>query len=338
MKATPLNSFFGKTMLYSLCSVILSTVDMSAQNFSRSENRQLNRINDIGSVGVSLFAERIKGQIKSVTVVYESERKLKLSVAFTEFDLHNYTLVAELKNVQKLRQSQFKQVKKNLKGVQSPLELEFNLDKKTLKDTELTSKFLEIRIGSRSLKPVFLYKLNKEWKTGASYENFDIPSNLEPVNKAANLEKSPQKIMVSEYTSNFTCSSAKTELIHLKQSYLLGENRGVFLDGTWINNKKNARSASKIKISNNGKNIQVFGAYNTKDYEKGIRPLTAETNSINEYWAVFNSRIAKSTFMLAVNGNDMEVRLERDYKSANRPTKNYVEKFTRLNLHINNIA
>ena len=340
MKATTLNSFLEKILLYGLFTVVLfSSIKMSAQNFSGLENKQLNKLDDIGAVGVSLFAERIKGKIESVTVTLDSERTLKLALEFTEFSEHNYTLIAELKNAQKLRQTEFQQIKVDLNGKQSPIELEFNLDENTPEGTELTSAFLEIRIGSKSLKPIFLYNLNKNWKTEINAENLIVPVALEPIGSAANLKETSQKIIIPKRKPDLKYSIDKSKLMTLRQPLLTATTPSTStvssaIDGTWINDNKNTKDITKIIISNKGKNVQVFGKCSPKDCDWGIKKLTPKRNSTNTYWGIFDSSIAKSTFMFTINNNKMEAKHVRDYKSPSRPTKRAVEKFTKLNLFI----
>ncbi|MDO5981470.1 hypothetical protein [Flavivirga spongiicola] len=340
MNATTLNSFSGKFLLYGLFTVVfLSTLEMSAQNFSGLENKQLNKLDDIGAVGVSLFAERIKGKIESVIVTYDSERKLKLALEFTEFSEHNYTLIAELKNAQKLRQAEFQQIKVDLNGKQSPIELEFNLDENTPEGTELTSAFLEIRIGSKSLKPIFLYNLNKNWKTEINAENLIVPVSLEPIGSAANLKATSQKIIIPKRKPNLKYSIDKSKLVTLKQPLLMTTTSSTStvsntIDGTWINDNKNTKGITKVIISNKGKNVQVYGKCSPKDCDWGRKRLVPKRNSANTYWGIFDTSIAKSTFMFTINTNKMEARHVRDYKSPSRPTKRSVEKFTKLNLFI----
>lgn len=340
MKATTPNSFLGKILLYSLFTMmLLSTIEVSSQNFSGLENKQLNKLDDLGAAGVSLFAERIKGKIASVTVTYDSERKLKLALEFTEFSEHNYTLIAELKNAQKLRQSEFQQIRVDLNGKQSPIELEFNLDENTPEGTELTSVFLEIRIGSKSLKPIFLYHLNKNWKTEINAENLIVPVALEPIGSAVNLKETSHKIIIPKRKPNLKYSIDKSKLMTFKQPRLMTATRSTStvknsIDGTWINDNKNTRGITKVIISNNGKKVRVYGKCSPKDCDWGIKKLSPKSNSTHVYWGIFDSSIAKSTFMFTINNNKMEARHTRDYKSISRATKKSIEKFTKMNLFI----
>ncbi len=106
------------------------------------------------------------------------------------------------------------------------------------------------------------------------------------------------------------------------------------IDGTWINNEKDTKSATKIIISNRGKNVQVLKRGHSKNCDWGTKILTPETNSINMYWAIFDNSIAKSTFIFTINNNKMEVRYEQDYKSPSKEAKRFVENFTKLDLPV----
>ncbi|MDO5969118.1 hypothetical protein Q4Q35_04790 [Flavivirga aquimarina] len=105
------------------------------------------------------------------------------------------------------------------------------------------------------------------------------------------------------------------------------------IDGIWINNNKNTKNTVKIIISNNGKNVQVYGKYNQKDYSWGTKILTPEINSTNMYWTVFHNIKAKYTFIFTIDNDKMEVRYEQDYKSPSKETKWFTENLTKLNLY-----
>lgn len=319
--------------------ILLFTAELSAQNFSGLENKQLNKIDDIGSAGISLFAERIKGKIEEVKVTYDSERKLKVLVSFSEFEQYNYTLVAEIKDAQKLKQKEFKQIRINLNGATSPVELEFDLAENTPEGTELSSAFLELRVGSKNLKPVFLYSLNKNWKTEIDAENLIIPITLEPIGSAGNLKETTQQIVIPKRKPQLKYTIDKSKLIKIQPTRTITRPTVVSsgtttttnsIDGTWTNDNKNTRSITKIIISGNGTKVQVFGKCHPKDCDWGIKKLTKKGNST--YWGIFDSNIAKSTFMFIIDNNKMEARHARDYKAANKPTRRSVEKFTKFQL------
>lgn len=322
-----------------VCVLILSSNYLLSQNFSGLENKKLNKIDDIAAVGVSLFAERIKGKINDVIVTYDSERKLKVTVSFNEFNNHNYTLIAEIKNTKKIKQKEFKQVRLNLKDATSPVELEFNLDENTPEGTELSSPFLELRIGSKNLKPIFLYSLNKNWKTEINAENLIIPITAEPVGSAANLKETQQRIIIPKKKPQLKYTIDKTKLIKLSQPLATSSIKPTSvksnsIDGTWTNNNKNTGGLTKIIISGNGTKIQAFGKCSPRDCNWGVKKLTPRGSTKDQYWGIFDSRVAKSTFLLIFNKNNLEIRHQRDYKSATRPTKRTVEKFTKFQMFI----
>ena len=108
------------------------------------------------------------------------------------------------------------------------------------------------------------------------------------------------------------------------------------IDGIWVNNNEDSKSTTKVIISNNGKNVQIFDKCSPKHYDRRTNILTPEGYSTNMYWAIFNSDIAKSTFIFTIDNNNMEVRYEQDYKSPSMETKRFIENFTKLDLSIDN--
>ncbi|GAA3590829.1 hypothetical protein Q4Q39_15610 [Flavivirga amylovorans] len=102
------------------------------------------------------------------------------------------------------------------------------------------------------------------------------------------------------------------------------------IDGIWINNNKDSKITTKIIISNNGKNVQIFDKCSPKYYDNETNTLTPEGYSTNMYWAIFNSCVSKSTFIFTIDDNKMEVRYEQDYKSTSIEPERFVENFTKL--------
>lgn len=340
MKATTKNAFIVKISVWILCiGILFFSPRICSQNFSGLENTQLNKLDDISSAGISLFAERIKGKIENVTVIHDSERVLKISVGFSEFEQYNYTLIAEIKNAQKLKQKEFKQVRVNLNGASSPVELEFNLDENTPEGTEINSAFLELRVGSKNLKPVFLYSLNKNWKTEINAENLVIPIVLEPIGSASDLKENTQEIVIPKRKPQLKYTIDKNKLARISNHKVAdyrsnnttkNTQTASTIDGVYTNNDANTRSTTKIVISNKGKKIQVFGKCSPNDCDWGVKSLTPLRGKVNTYRGIFESNIAKSTFKLTFSKNNIDVVHTRDYKAVSRPTKVYKNTFTKL--------
>lgn len=340
MKATTGNIFYSYGILTLALLCLFTISHINAQNFSNLQDKDLNRIDDVAGAITGLISS-LDGKIDKVTVLHDSEKKLKVSVSYT--GLEKAFLSARILGNNRNAQQGISRIEMTLEGKTSPLELEFNLSETLPEGTELSSPFLEFKLAkskNQFVKTIFLYNLNKNWKTEINPENLIIPITLEPVGSASNLKESTQTIVLPQKKPKlkYTFDASKLQATTLSRTAVrpstttTAKNK---IDGIWINTNKNTRSITKIIVSNNGRNIQVFGKCSPKDCDWGKKPLTP-LRSINTYRAIFPSSVATSTFTLKF-GDKLEATQNRVYKSPSRGTKTSVETFSKQ-LQVSHIA
>lgn len=316
------------------------TQSLYAQNFSGLQNKDLNKIDDVVGA-ISDIISNSNSKVDKATVTYDSERTLKVNINYSGTE--NGYLIASILSGNKAKQREISKIEYSLSGKSSPLELEFLLSENVPEGTELSSAYLEIKLSKSKndfVKKTFLYALNKNWKKEISAENLIIPITLEPIGSAANLKENiktiylPVKKPVLKYDKSkiinarlYKPSVYSNRLKPLKAASK-STAKASTIDGTWLNTNKSTKSTTKIIISNNGKKIRVYGKCSPKDCDWGTKTIEPQRQK-NLYYAIFDSKIAKSTFQLHLNGQTLEVKHLRSYKSRSRGVKRFVEKFTK---------
>lgn len=337
MKTTPHLNQWKLFYCFVFTYLLLCTFHSTAQNFSGLENKNLSKLDDVTGLVTGLISN-LDGKIESVKVTYDSERTLKLSVSYT--GLTNAYFSADVLNSQKKRLDGTTKIEFSLEGKSSPLELEFSLSDTLPEGTELDSPYLEIKLSKSKnefIKNTTLYNLNKQWKTDINPENITIQAVLEPIGSAANLKENTQKIIIPQKKPNIKLNYDKLKLVSTvktipTRTVTATTTKTNTIDGTWINTNSNTRGITKVVVSNNGKNVRVYGKCSPKDCDWGVKTLTA-TRGINMYRAVFDSNIATSTLTLTFN-NTLAVKHYRKYKAQSRTPLNTTETFKKQQLFI----
>lgn len=332
MKTTPPMYQWKLFYCFVFTYLLLCTIQLNAQNFSGLENKKLNKLDDVTGLLTGLIS-KLDGKVESVTVTYDSERTLKLSIAYT--GLSNAYFKASVLDAQKKQLKGTSKIEYSLEGKTSPLEIEFALSGDLPEGLTLDSPYLEIKLSKSKnefVKNTNLYNLNKQWKTDVNPENITIQAVLDPIGSAANLKENNQKIIIPKKKPQIKLNYNKAILSTIRTTptrTLTPTVKKNTIDGTWVNTNANTRSITKVVVSNNGKNVRVYGKCSPRDCDWGTKTLSP-LRGLNMYRAVFDSRIATSTFTFTFNKN-LTARHTRKYKSQSR-VKTTTETFKKLQI------
>lgn len=89
---------------------------------------------------------------------------------------------------------------------------------------------------------------------------------------------------------------------------------------TWINKNSRTSGLTKVVLSNKNKTLQAWGSCSPKDCDWGKTTVQKFAGGAWDYCAVYNSRVAKRSLYIDVQGNTLKVKMISDYKDR-RPTK-----------------
>lgn len=142
---------------------------INAQNYSGLQHMDLALVSNPGLASAQLIPD-VTGTIQRVFVRYDSQTQLKLVLQYTGFE--NAYLVASTLDQNMRPQKQVNSVSGNLQGVNSPIELAFNLKANLEPGRRLRSGFVKITFSSQSNhagpnSPQVIYRLNKAWISGS---------------------------------------------------------------------------------------------------------------------------------------------------------------------------
>ncbi|MDN5216979.1 hypothetical protein QQ020_33220 [Fulvivirgaceae bacterium BMA12] len=137
----------------------------NAQNYAGLQHKELKLVSNPELASAQLFPE-VTGTIQRVFVRYESGSQLKLVLQYTGFE--NAYLTASTLDQHMKPQKQINVITGNLQGVESPVELVFNLRTSAGPGIRLRSGFVKISFSSQPdhigpNSPQVIYKLNKAW-------------------------------------------------------------------------------------------------------------------------------------------------------------------------------
>ncbi len=151
--------------------LLMAAQGVYAQNYPGMQHKDLKLVSNPELASAHLFPE-VSGTIQRVFVRHESGSQLKLVLQYTGFE--NAYLTASTLDQHMRPQKQINSIAGNLQGVESPVELVFNLKANAGPGMRLRSGFVKIsfsaqpdHIGPNS--PQVIYKLNKAWTGGSGH-------------------------------------------------------------------------------------------------------------------------------------------------------------------------
>jgi hypothetical protein len=176
---------------------IANTSPLAAQNFSGLEGRELELVRDresaVGSLlGGVLSNKNIGGNIHKVVVANDAERRLVLTVRYSQLD--GMVLWGELQDRDKKPQSQIMTNSVVLKGGANQVELVFKLDERLPQETMLESALVKLYIAKdlrSGASANMTYGLTKRWQMEIRPENLVVVITPEPIGNAARLFGQP---------------------------------------------------------------------------------------------------------------------------------------------------
>lgn len=289
-----------------------------AQNFSDLKDKELKKVDDLSGLVTDLLSSKVDGQVDKVTVLYDSERSLKIKIEYTGLETA-YIRFNILKD-QNQGDSNITATEFSLEGKTSPLEVEFNLKENTPEGTYLETPYLEIKLGQtkRKFPKRTIYSLNKNWKTEINPENLIVQATLEPVGSARDLKENVTRIIYPKKkpvlklhnykalsTSGLLSTGATTSTSSTSNS----------IDGTY-NNKNNSRRFKKVIVSDKGKKVEVFQKCSSGECSMGKRALLAQNSKGSYRTSYVDSRKA-----LYLNFDFSDGNLKLLHNTFNKVTK-----------------
>jgi hypothetical protein len=299
------------TFVWALLCLCLS-LHTSAQNFSGLQYKKLMPADNLSSLLESglgaLIGGKLTGNIDSVIVLEDAEKKLKVKVFYT--GLQNAYFNLSIMNEKEQKQEEITTAKFLQTSKASPAECQFMLTDKVVKGTKIESPYLKIGVSKKEngIGPVAVFYLNKKWKNELDPENVIINVSLQPIGKAGALSnteikdvipvkhiKFDPKIMYFEKATvirpraDLRIRSGGGNAFTKKINYTLPASFTMpivndNISGTWINTDANTNGITKLIITNNN-TIQGFGKCSPTDCDWGNTTLTDNGN--NRFTAIY---------------------------------------------------
>lgn len=197
-------------MKYRICItalLMLSSVLSYSQNFSGLQNKRLNKFEDLGALletGLGLlFGGKLKGQIDSVVVTHDAEKKLKAKIFYTGYENGFFTI--SRMNAAKQKQTEFVSFKFSQAAKASPVECTIDMDAAVPANTNLESAYFRIDVSKRENGSgnISVFLLNKKWKSNLDARNIVVEIPLNAVGKQQVLPIEKKDIIPSK-TINLT--------------------------------------------------------------------------------------------------------------------------------------
>ncbi|MEO5564014.1 MAG: hypothetical protein ABIR18_11280 [Chitinophagaceae bacterium] len=324
-----------KTFL-TILTLIIATSSQS-QNFSGLLNKRLNRVDDVSSMlesGLgSLFGGKLSGQIDSVVVTHDAEKKLKGKIYYTGY-ANGYFAVSCVSSA-KQKQSELKPYKFSQVSKTSPVEFTIDMDAAVPPNTGIESPYLRIDVAKRENGGgnITVLLLNKKWQSTQETRNMIIEVRLTAVGKAASLtnerkDVTPTKVIKFDpkvlYIKPNTVQQPVRRLPagggnYFKQPYRYSEIMAADITGTWISD--NATSGITKIIITGTNQIQAFGRCSPQDCDWGKVALI--TTGASAYRALFSWSFKKSNLNLIVGTNGVLTVNGTDTYNDGRATRNY---------------
>jgi hypothetical protein len=171
----------------------------AATGFSNLEGRQLAPAVDTdsmvgGLLGTVLTGGDIRGRVRSVTVVEDSERRLVVSIEYTGFA--GTTMFGEVCDEDHRGQREISRTKVSLESDPGQVKLSFDL-KSLAEGATLESSYLKLSIsdkGNPALGLQKFFQLPKRWQAEIEPENVVVKVPMVPVGKAASLRSDQPSI------------------------------------------------------------------------------------------------------------------------------------------------
>ena len=326
--------------LLSLSLLLLSAL-ANTQNFSGLLNKKLTKSDDLGSVieeGLgSLFGNKVKGDIDSVIVIHDAEKKLRVKIYYKEY-LNGFFSVSCMSG-SRVKQTEIIPFKFSQAAKASPVECMLDMDAAVPANNTFESVYLRIDVGKKEngAGSVKIFMLNKQWQSTINNVNIVIEAPLTAIGKAASLTNE-----VRDYTPLKTIKfdqslylKPNSEVIRASRPGGGGSYRPRYIispftatdaeiSGTWSNTDNNTSGITKFIVTDNNK-IQVFGRCSPQDCDWGNTPLTVVNATTHR--AVYDKSFKTSTLTLSVTDNSNITLSNYTLFKDGRPAQNAVYTF-----------
>ncbi|MGB3007307.1 MAG: hypothetical protein WBC06_12405 [Chitinophagaceae bacterium] len=327
-------------MKYRICItaiLLLCSILSYSQNFSGLQNKRLNKFEDLGALletGIgSLFGGKLKGQIDSVVVTYDSEKKLKAKVFYTGYENGFFTI--SCMNAAKQKQTEFVSFKFSQAAKASPVECTIDMEAAVPANTNLESAYFRIDVSKKENGSgnISVFLLNKKWKSNLDARNIVVEVPLIAVGKAASLTNEKKDIIPSKnikfdpkilYLKPSATQVIKPRILpgggnHFKKAYTYQSILPADISGTWVNTDNNTSGITKIIVTNNN-TIQAFGRCSPQDCDWG--KVNMVSTGSNSYKAVFSWGYKTATLTITVADAVLSV-FGTDIYNDGRASRNY---------------
>lgn len=318
--------------------LLLFCISVKAQNFSGLQNKRLNKSEDIGSLLESglgaLFGGKLRGEIDSVVVTHDAEKRLRVKVYYTGYENGFFTVTCL--GADRQRQREFTLSRFAHPGKPSPAECTIDMEASVPPNRQLETQYLRIDVAKKEngLGNISVFLLNKKWQSTVENRNIVIEVPLAPVGKAASLTNERRDITPSrtiQFDPKLIYNIKPDAIKNQRIRTLPGGNRvGMVynyrgldwgeISGTWNNTDNNTSGITRLVITNDNQ-LQAYGKCAPQDCDWG--KVTLSNLGGNRFRAVYDISFVTRTLNFSLGTDGLLTLNETDIYKDGRPNRTY---------------